>query len=411
MPRPRVLTELDEWPRHQTIDTFNSVQTASPEWSDGYWHCFGDPAGEVNLITAIRLYPNTDVMDAYAIVSLDDGKQYNLRASRRLRPRIDELRVGPFWQEIIRGMRTLRIGCDDNAHGIEFDILWESKAPAYDEAPGVQYRLDGRLVAERSNYIQAADIAGWIRINGREWKFDFGDGWGGTRDHSWGIGAGTGTGAKPNPYVAPPLTPPEQGSFRSDGMRHWAVVNMPDRCLYYAFRLGEDGIYRASGTGRQSDVGVHSWVEYGYDSDKESFAYTDVSYLRPRVGRRLPPLQARQDPPHPPRRRCRELSARGRQRARLHARRRLRPWLERPSRARRLPRRAARRGRGLGRLPPHEGLRRRRQRDTADERRRLLRRALDRLHQPRRPQRHGRRHPRVRDHDRVRGGQGPVAGR
>ncbi len=277
MPRPRVLTELDEWPRHQTIDTFNSVQTASPEWSDGYWHCFGDPAGEVNLITAIRLYPNTDVMDAYAIVSLDDGKQYNLRASRRLRPRIDELRVGPFWQEIIRGMRTLRIGCDDNAHGIEFDILWESKAPAYDEAPGVQYRLDGRLVAERSNYIQAADIAGWIRINGREWKFDFGDGWGGTRDHSWGIGAGTGTGAKPNPDVAPPLTPPEQGSFRSDGMRHWAVVNMPDRCLYYAFRLGEDGIYRASGTGRQSDVGVHSWVEYAYDSDKESFAYTDVS--------------------------------------------------------------------------------------------------------------------------------------
>ena len=160
MPKPRVLTELDEWPRHQTVDTFDSVQTASPEWSDGYWFCFGDPAGEVNLITAIRLYPNTNVMDAYAIVSLDDGKQYNLRASRRLRPRIDELRVGPFWQEIIRGMRTLRIGCDDNAHGIEFDILWESKAPAYDEAPGVQYRLDGRLVAERSNYIQAADIAG-----------------------------------------------------------------------------------------------------------------------------------------------------------------------------------------------------------------------------------------------------------
>ena len=69
MPRPRVLTELDEWPRHQTIDTFNSVAAASPEWSDGYWHCFGDPAGEVNLITAIRLYPNTNVMDAYAIVS------------------------------------------------------------------------------------------------------------------------------------------------------------------------------------------------------------------------------------------------------------------------------------------------------------------------------------------------------
>ena len=67
------------------------------------------------------------------------------------------------------------------------------------------------------------------------------------------------------------------GSFRAGGVRHWAVVNMPDRCLYYAFRLGEDGRYTASGTGRQAQPGVHSWVEYGYDSGKESFAYTDVS--------------------------------------------------------------------------------------------------------------------------------------
>ena len=277
MHRPRVLTELDEWPRHQTIDTFDSVATASTGWSDGYWFCIGDPAGEVNLITAIRLYPNTDVMDAYAIVSLDDGKQYNLRASRRLRPRIDELAVGPFWQEIVRGLRTLRLGCRENPHGIEFDIRWESKAPPYDEAPGGRFRVGGRLVAERSNYIQSADVAGWIRVNGREWRFDFGDGWAGTRDHSWGLGAGTGTGGKPDPYVAPPLTPPERGSFAADGMRHWAVVNFPDRCLYYAFRLGEDGRYTASGTGRQSEGPVHSWVEYAYGSGREGFAYDDVS--------------------------------------------------------------------------------------------------------------------------------------
>ena len=90
MSQRRTLTELDEWPRHQTIDTMDMVASPSTAWSDGYWFCFGDPAGEVNLITAIRLYQNTDVMDAYAIVATDDGKQYNLRASRRLRPRIDE---------------------------------------------------------------------------------------------------------------------------------------------------------------------------------------------------------------------------------------------------------------------------------------------------------------------------------
>ena len=53
-PLPRRLTELDEWPRHPTIDTFDRVATDSPHWSDGYWFCIGDPEGAVNLITAIR---------------------------------------------------------------------------------------------------------------------------------------------------------------------------------------------------------------------------------------------------------------------------------------------------------------------------------------------------------------------
>ena len=87
----RRLTKLDEWPLHQTIDTFDSVATASQNWSDGFWTCVGDPEGRVNLITAIRFYQNTKVADGFACISLDDGKQYNLRCSRRLRPRIDEL--------------------------------------------------------------------------------------------------------------------------------------------------------------------------------------------------------------------------------------------------------------------------------------------------------------------------------
>jgi len=271
----RVITELDEWPRHQTIDTFDSIASPTMEWSDGYWFCIGDPAGEINLITAIRLYHNTNVMDAYAIVSTQEGKQYNLRASRRLRPRLDELDVGPFWQELIHPMRTLRIGCRENPHHVEFDILWESKAPPYDEAPGGRFWVDGRLVAERSNYVQSADVSGWIKIGGQEWKFEVGDGWAGTRDHSWGMG-GTGTGTQGNPFVAPLDGGGLTTSFNADGLRHWAVVNFPDRCLFYGFRVGEDGVYTASGTGRQSGEGVHSWTEYAYNSGKEGFAYLGV---------------------------------------------------------------------------------------------------------------------------------------
>ena len=68
----RVLTNLDEWPRHQTLDTFNTILSSDPGWSDGYWDCIGDPNGEVNLITAIRVYANTNVIDAYAMATTDD---------------------------------------------------------------------------------------------------------------------------------------------------------------------------------------------------------------------------------------------------------------------------------------------------------------------------------------------------
>ena len=49
----RVLTNLDEWPRHQTLDTFNTILSSDPGWSDGYWDCIGDPNGEVNLILSL----------------------------------------------------------------------------------------------------------------------------------------------------------------------------------------------------------------------------------------------------------------------------------------------------------------------------------------------------------------------
>ena len=66
----RTLMELDEWPRHPTIDTFDQLATASPYWSDGFWFCIGDPEGRCDLITAIRSHPNTNAADGYACPGL-----------------------------------------------------------------------------------------------------------------------------------------------------------------------------------------------------------------------------------------------------------------------------------------------------------------------------------------------------
>ena len=273
MANQRVLTNLDEWPRHQTLDTFNTILSSDPGWSDGYWDCIGDPNGEVNLITAIRVYANTNVIDAYAMATTDDGKQYNLRASRRLRPDIDGITVGPFGKDIIDGHRKYRLTCDENPHDISFDILWEGVSPPYDEAPGTRFYADGRLVVERSNYIQAGDLSGSLKVGDREWKFDVADGWAGARDHSWGTG-NTGMGEKPNPFGAPPLTGGRRG-LRA-GMRTWVVARFQDRLLYYSFLVSPDGTISSAGTGGQETGQIHSWVDYRYDSGKEGWSYTGV---------------------------------------------------------------------------------------------------------------------------------------
>jgi hypothetical protein len=259
----RTLTELDEWPRHPTIDTFDQVATASPYWSDGFWFCIGDPEGRCNLITAIRFYPNTNVADAYACLSLDDGKQYNLRASRRLRPRIDDISVGPLWLEIVKGLRTIKLGCQENPYGIEFDLHWEGAAPAFDEIPGRTGVMDGRVVFQRSNFTQLGHVSGWIRVQDR--KFDLDPSWVGARDHSWGLGD-TGGGERTNPHAAPPpggTSVDGAATIPDFGLRQWALVRFPKRSIYYSFFHDKNGRF----TNSQSDVA------YPYGSDRWPWAY------------------------------------------------------------------------------------------------------------------------------------------
>lgn len=259
----RRLTRLDEWPLHQTIDTFDSVATASQNWSDGYWNCVGDPEGRVNLITAIRFYQNTNVAEGYACVSLDDGRQYNLRCSRRLRPRIDELDVGPLWMEILEGLRTFRFGCRKNPHGIEFDLLWKAAAPAYDETPGQIGVIDGRIAFQRSNYVQLGHVSGTIRVAGRD--FEVGPDWVGARDHSWGLGGDSGTGGLIGEFIAPP------GGVRHDskpafGLRQWTLLRFPKRSIYYWFQHANDG--------RMSRFESH--IDYPFETGRSGRSYRGV---------------------------------------------------------------------------------------------------------------------------------------
>ena len=228
------LTKMDEYPRHQIGGTFDSVQSDSVHWNDGFYFTLGDEATGTTLFAAIRLYPNTDVMDGFACVTVD-GRQHNMRVSRRLRPRIDDISVGPLSLTIIEPLQTLKLECVDNEYGITFDLLWEGLHQPYLEDRIVRYS-GGRKVYDRTNFDQCCSVTGTISV----WDHTFNvnaDTWVGVRDHSWGMGR---TGGASSSAIAPDNSRDPRRGF---AMRQWTMVRMPDRVMFWQFHLQADGSF------------------------------------------------------------------------------------------------------------------------------------------------------------------------
>jgi hypothetical protein len=232
-PRGGRLTQADEWPRHQVARTFDSVASDSPHWSDGYYFTASDEAGTASLYTAVRLYANNDVMDGYACVGID-GRQHNLRWSRRLRPAIDDLAVGPLRVDVLAPLEQLRTTCAPNDHGIAYDLTWTGLHEPYLEAYAERWAA-GRLTAQRCNYDQCCDVTGWLEVDGR--RLEVTPDWVGVRDHSWGLGR---TGGPRSPSAAP--LPPGAGE-RSFAVRQWVMVRFPERVVFWQLHQADDGTF------------------------------------------------------------------------------------------------------------------------------------------------------------------------
>lgn len=211
-----VLLRMDEYPFHQFTQTFAAVAGSDPMWNDGHYVCAADQAGRVAFTSNLRLYANNDVMDGFVCVRAN-GKQHNIRVSRRLRPRMDDLRVGPLRLEIVEPLQVVRLVLEDNAMGIALDVTCHSTTVPY-LGPAEVNRLDGRLLSERVTYEQPGACEGWVDVGGERIALDrstssfF-------RNHSWGYQPGRGG---PRPYGAP--TP----SRRVAGLRQWVLFHAPD---------------------------------------------------------------------------------------------------------------------------------------------------------------------------------------
>jgi len=225
-----MLTKADEYPYHQIAGTFATVATSDKRWNDGHYICLCDDAGEVALIATVRLYQNNDVLDGFICIR-HEGKQYNLRASRRLRPDIDSFGVGPLRMDIVEPMEKMRLVLEDNEYGISCDILCTTTLAPYEDPVHV-HRVDGILHSERAVYEIVGTCEGRVTIGDKQIQLSnehstcF-------RNHSWGVMTGRGV---PKDFGAPSKKP-----FFIPGLRNWVLFHMPNHGGFYTFHENKKG--------------------------------------------------------------------------------------------------------------------------------------------------------------------------
>ena len=322
-----MLIGLDEHPLHQIAQSFAGVAGSDSQWNDGHYVCLCDVDGNVCLTSNVRLYQNNDVLDGFVCIR-HEGRQHNIRLSRRLRPDMDHYGVGPLRIEIVEPMRTLRFVLDENEFDISCDVLCTSTVLPYEDPVEIT-RVDGRLLSERATYELVGVCDGWVEVAGKRYELtattsSF------FRNHSWGNQAGRG-GPR---YGAP------RPRRRVPGVRQWVLFHGDSHGGFYFI---DPSGRAASGKGAillpDRSIAVTD-VEHDlefYDGGRRvrrgTYRLTDadgdaagVLVQRPRLGV-------------------------------LPGRRVLRRVRRRP-RPGRLPRRPSRRGRGLGREPPDDHRRR-----------------------------------------------------
>ncbi|MXY73264.1 MAG: hypothetical protein F4Y97_09575, partial [Dehalococcoidia bacterium] len=153
-----MLIKADEYPFHQIAESFAAVHTSDKHWNDGHYICLCDMDGNVSLVSTVRLYQNTNVLDGFVCIR-HEGMQYNIRVSRQLRPDF-EYRVGPLRVELVEPMKAIRLVLEPNDYGISCDIVCHTVGRPY-HGPLSTNRIDGWLLMERMTYEVAGRAEGW----------------------------------------------------------------------------------------------------------------------------------------------------------------------------------------------------------------------------------------------------------
>jgi hypothetical protein len=178
------INPFDDFPFHQIAAPIDVPEQSDRHFNDGYWFAFYR-AGTY-AFCGLRLHPNSNVMDGYA-GAVHAGTQRNVRFSRALRPRTNELAAGPLRIDVLEPLKRQRIVLAPNDSGVEYDVEISVRA-LWPESRHLHHR-HGVLLNDVLRYTGITRVSGRLAIDGE--RIEVAD-WYGARDHSWGIRASMG---------------------------------------------------------------------------------------------------------------------------------------------------------------------------------------------------------------------------
>ncbi len=219
-----MLTRGDDYPIHQTPEPV-AFAGSDRNFYDRYFFNGYSGDGSLFFAAALGVYPHLDVIDA-AFCLLVDGKQHNIRASRRLMSERMDLVVGPIEVRVIEPLKKLGVRVGENDSGIGADLVFEGRHAPIEE-PRFTRRQGPRMFMDYTRMTQNGAWSGTLTHNGAEARLD-GANVRGTRDRSWGI--------RP---VGAPDAQPAAGGFQFFWL--WAPINFDDRALFFHSNDDETG--------------------------------------------------------------------------------------------------------------------------------------------------------------------------
>ena len=171
----------DDYPIHQTPEPV-AFSGSDRNFYDRYFFNGYSADGSVFFAAALGVYPHLDVIDA-AFSLLIDGKQHNVRASRRLDGERMNLNVGPIEVRVIEPLRKLGIRVSDNDGSVRADLILEARHTPIEE-PRFTRRIGTRMFMDYTRMTQNGVWSGDLSLKGERIIIA---GALGTRDRSWGI--------------------------------------------------------------------------------------------------------------------------------------------------------------------------------------------------------------------------------